>query len=160
LSYINQGAVRQVVAKDQYRVEITALPVNVNESARYQPHATRLTLQCADKDQTLLNLMYPVSETFVWRPESCGDVILEVEVHDAVLTRRYTGDYAFPRFLRDFSRGQQRFGPDDFERPGSVWDRLGMTSIQIQYKLQGHQKPIELLGRGVGRVPQSIARCW
>jgi type VI secretion system protein ImpL len=160
LNYINRGAVQQVVAKDQYRVQITALPVNVNESARYQPHATRLILRCADKDQTLLNLMFPVSETFIWKPASCGDVILEVEVHDAVLSRRYTGDYAFPRFLREFSRGQQRFGPEDFEGSRNVWQRLGMTSIQIQYKLQGHRQPIRLLGGGVPRVPQSIAGCW
>ncbi len=160
LSYINQGAVRQVVVKDSYRVQITALPVKVNQDARYQPHAVRLTLQCADQDQTLVNLMFPVEETFIWTPATCGDVILEVDVQDAVLTRHYTGDYAFPRFLREFNRGLQRFGPEDFEGPSSVWKRLGLGFIELQYKLQGHRPAIRLLGGSVSRPPQSIAECW
>ena len=159
-TYLNQGAVQQVVVKDQYRVAITALPANVNSDARYQPHAVRLTLRCGESDQTLVNLMFPTSETFNWSPGQCGDVLLEVDVHDEVLTRRYSGEYAFPRFLRDFSRGERTFRPKDFEEATTAWDRLGINRITMQYKLSGHRPVIALLRAGLGTAPRTIAHCW
>jgi len=159
-TYLNQGAMQQVVVKDQYRVAITALPANVNSSARYQPHAVRLTLRCGEKDQTLVNLMFPTSETFIWSPGKCGDVLLQVDVHNEVLTRRYSGEYAFPRFLRDFARGEHTFRPGDFEEATSVWDRLGINRITMQYKLSGHRPVISLLRAGLGAAPRTIATCW
>ncbi len=159
-TYLNQGAVRQVVVKDQYRVNITALPVNVNSDARYQPHAVRLVLRCGDEDQTLMNLMFPTSETFVWSPGECGDVLLQMEVHDEVLTRRYFGEYAFPRFLRDFSRGEKTFSPGDFEEATTAWKRLGIRRVNMQYKLSGHGPVIALLRAGLGAAPKMIADCW
>ena len=158
--YLNQGAVRQVVVRDEYRVRLTALPVNVNSDARFKPQTVKLILRCGEKDQALLNLMFPVSETFIWSPGSCGDVLIQVEVQDEVLTKRYSGDYAFPRFLRDFARGERTLRPSEFEGASTVWDRTGIERIDMQYKMSGHSPVIGLLRSGLGSAPRQIASCW
>ncbi len=158
--YLNQGAVRQVVVRDQYRVSLTALPVNVNSDARYKPQSVKLILRCGEKDQVLLNLMFPVSETFIWSPGKCGDVLVQVEVQDEVLTKRYSGDYAFPRFLMDFAKGERTLRPSEFEGASTVWERAGIKHIDMQYKMNGHSSVIGLLRSGLGSSPRQIASCW
>jgi type VI secretion system protein ImpL len=73
------------------------------------PHATNLDVKCPNQDFTMVNLNYPVRKTINWSPDSCGDVVFSIEVDNLVLTRKYTGSDAFPRFLQDFSTRNQNF---------------------------------------------------
>ncbi|RLA81233.1 MAG: type VI secretion system protein ImpL [Deltaproteobacteria bacterium] len=160
ISFLNQATLSRRVVKKKYEVRIKGLPTDANPEAQLKPHATYLELQCADGAQSLLNLNYPVSQTFTWSPDRCGDVILQIEVGNLTLVKRYTGYKAFPRFLKDFQDGHRTFVPDDFPKEAEALRRLGIKTITVKYALRGHRPVIGLL-RGVSvKIPERIVRCW
>ena len=111
-AFLNKGAKVQAQAQvkaqtkqQNYNVGIRGLPTEANREAKFQPHGTRLELHCGASMQSIANYNYPVHKTFFWSPDTCGDVILQIEVGDLVLTRRYMGPQAFPDFLKEFQGG-------------------------------------------------------
>ncbi len=162
-SFINRGTVaRNIIeeAKSEYQVEIKAYPTDSNRDALRKPHATRVVLHCDDGAQKLVNLQYPVKKVFRWSAETCSDVLFQIEVGDLVLSRKYSGPEAFPRFLRDFSRGRRVFRPKDFPRQKRRLQALGIREIVVRYRFSGHRPVIALLGRTPRRIPRQIATCW
>ncbi len=162
-AFINQGTVAKNVmseAKSQYTVTVKALPTDCNRDARLKPHATRLIVQCDDGPQQMLNLNYPVQETFIWSPESCGDVIIEIEVAQLKLTRKYSGGDAFPRFLRDFSRGERTFRSGEFGSGAAGLKQLGIREIIVRYEFRGHGPILKLREQAPRTIPRTIVTCW
>ncbi len=160
LSFLTKGVSVERTARPYYDVVIQGLPTDVNREARIKPHATHVELQCADKTQELDNYQYPVTKKFRWTPETCGDVVFQINISDMVLTKRYTGSQAFPRFLRDFRTGARIFHPEDFPEYESALKRLGIKFIKVRYRLSGYKPVLQLLHSGPGAVPTRIARCW
>jgi len=146
--------------KANYTVSIRGLPTDINPEAQIRPHATSLELQCADKAQKLINLNYPVRKTFNWSPETCRDVIFQIEVGNLVLTKKYTGYRAFAKFLKDFIDGQRTFYPKEFPRHKAALKRLGIRYIKINYQFNGNRPIIKLLTSAPGRAPRNIVKCW
>ena len=111
------------------------------------------------------NLNFPVRKIFEWSPDSCGDVIFSIEVGNLVLTRKYTGDKAFPRFLSDFGKGQKTFYPKHFPEHEPNLKRLGISYIKVNYQFRGEKPVLDLLYKDkqrirVPRLPRNIVRCW
>lgn len=157
--FLNRGARGRAVAKPQYTVQISGLPTDTNKEAQLKPHATRLELQCADGTQVLTNLNYPVTKTFVWKPDQCGDVVFQIEIGEHVLTKTYTGSRAFAKFLQDFRNGQHTFHPNDFPEKRAVLKGLGIRYIRVRYRFRG-SRPILALAQGMSaRVPEKIVDC-
>jgi type VI secretion system protein ImpL len=165
--------------KSNYFVSIKGTPTDANADAVIQPHATRLILQCAEGSQKITNLNYPVHKTFNWSPASCGDVTFQIEVGDLVLTRKYTGEKAFVKFLKDFRKGKKVFIPKNFPKQAKALKRLNIKSIRVNYGLSGHKPLLNAVyaiedaerkkaaaakkrkrGPKVPTVPQEIAVCW
>jgi type VI secretion system protein ImpL len=154
--------------KTNYIVSIKGLPTDTNKDAQVRPHATNLEIKCTDKSLRLDNLNYPVSKTFDWSPQNCGDVIFKIKVGNLILTRNYTGDLAFPRFLKDFSKGHRVFFPSEFPKEQAALRRMGIKYIKVKYELTGHRPVLGLLTSGkptkvvsrAPRVPEDIVRCW
>ena len=146
--------------KDSYGVKIKADPTDTNEDAAVKPEATRLELVCADQTILLENYNYPKEKVFTWAPESECEVIFSIKFRNLVLTRRYTGKNAFPRFLKSFSRGRVKFLPSDFPEHQDDLNRMGVKFIRVRYQFKGHQSVIGLLHAGPGRVPTEIVQCW
>jgi type VI secretion system protein ImpL len=165
--------------KSNYFVSIKGTPTDANADAVIQPHATRLILQCAEGSQKLTNLNYPVHKTFNWSPVSCGDVTFQIEVGDLVLTRKYTGEKAFVKFLKDFAKGKKVFFPKNFPKQAKALKGLNIKSIRANYGLSGHEPLLNAVyamedaerkkaaaakkrkrGPKVPTVPQEIAVCW
>ena len=160
LTYLTKGTRAARPTKDTYSVLIKAYPTGANKNARVIPHATSLELQCATETPRLVNLNYPLSKTFNWSPQTCGDVIFKIEVGNLVLTKKYTGYQAFPEFIKDFERGQRVFSQREFPDEASALERMGIKNITVKYQFQGHQPVLELLRSDPGDIPQDIARCW
>lgn len=160
LSFLTKGAISAKPVEGNYSVAVRGLPTDTNSEATIKAHATRLEVQCADASNTLVNLNYPVSKTFAWSPQSCGDVVFQIEVGTVVLTKKYTGFYAFPQFLKDFGGGQRTFTPADFPNQEEALKRLGIKFIKANYNFKGHEPVVNLLGTAPGRAPRNIVSCW
>ncbi len=157
--FLNRSARGKTVVKSQYAVRISGLPTDTNKEAQIKPHATRIELQCADGSQVMTNLNYPITKTFIWKPESCGDVIFQIEVGDHVLTKTYTGSRAFAKFLQDFRTGQHTFYPKDFPEKRAVLKGLGIRYIRVRYRFKGSRPVLALLQGMSTRVPEKIVDC-
>jgi len=159
-SFLTKGDIATKLVKANYTVSIKGLPTDINPEAQIKPHATSLELQCADKAQKLINLNYPVKKTFNWSPETCRDVIFQIEVGNLVLTKKYTGYRAFAKFLKDFIDGQRTFYPKEFPRHKAALKRLGIRYIKASYQFNGNRPIITLLTSAPGRAPRNIVQCW
>jgi type VI secretion system protein ImpL len=168
-SFLTKGAKAKVAAvaaappKQNYNVTIKGLPTDANAESRTKPQSTRLELLCAAGAQVIDNLNYPVSKTFVWSPESCSDVVFQIDVGDAVLTKRYPGAHGFPEFLHDFPGGRHTFYPREFPREQQVLERMGLRFIRVNYQLTGGHDIQAAPGRGSGQpgqIPARITQCW
>ncbi len=160
LAYLSKGAQAARPRKSSYSVKIRAYPTDTNRNASMRPHATLLELQCAGESTRLENLNYPVAKTFVWSPQSCGDVLFQISVGNLVLTKSYTGYNAFAKFLDEFKTGQRIFKNNEFPSEEAALRRLGIKYIKAKYQFQGHRKALEMLYSAPGRPPSRIVRCW
>ena len=160
LRFLTKGAAAARPIKQSYKVRITALPVDTNKEASVKPHATHLKIQCADKTKRIDNYQFPVRKTITWSPASCGDVILEIDVANLKLVKKYTGYNAFAKFLMDFRYGQKTFKPSEFPEQEAALKRLGIRFIRVKYQLKGHKPVLRLLARAPKRVPNKITKCW
>lgn len=163
-AFLSKGAQVQASAagrQPNYTVAVKGLPTDANSDARIRPHATRLELQCAGAPQTLVNQNFPVGKTFYWSPETCGDVIFQIEVGDLVLTRRYGGSQAFPDFLREFAGGSRTFPIRDFPGEKDALLRMGLKYIRVNYQIIGGAQVVKQGSAMAGATaPRVIARCW
>jgi type VI secretion system protein ImpL len=151
-----------MAAASDNTVTVNGLPTEANDNARVQPHATRLTLQCMDSQQVLVNMNYPVSKTFTWSSQRCGGVVFAIEVGNVVLAKTYSGPEAFASFLMEFGSGTRTFSPDDFPKEASMLKGMGIRYIKVQYRFSGHQAVINQAKPTMSQptaVPQAIARC-
>lgn len=164
-NFLGQGARAQAtviaMGKPQnFNVGIKGLPTDANAEARLKPHATRIELQCGNGSQTLVNNNYPVGRTFNWSPDTCGDVVFQIEVGDTVLTRHYMGSDGFPDFLRDFRGGRRTFSSRDFPGERAALERMGIKHITVNYQFMGSGAIKKQAATMSGQAPRSIARCW
>ena len=160
-NFLNKGARAQAtkqVQQKNYNVEINGLPTAANPDASLQPHGTRLELQCGPTAQVLQNNNYPVNKTFYWSPELCSDVILNIEVSDLVLSRRYSGPRAFPDFLRDFRGGRRVFHAREFPGDKDSLERLKIKFIKVAYQFIGNMPVVQTVEAMPVALPGSIGK--
>jgi type VI secretion system protein ImpL len=165
-SFLTSGAKAKISAaaplKQSYNLTIKGLPTDANSEARRKPQRTRLELQCAAGTQVIDNMNYPVTKTFIWSPETCGDVLFQVEIGDLTLVKRYPGPNGFPDFLQDFAGGRHTFYPPKFPQEKQALERMGVRYIRANYQLFGSREIMS--GQNTkslpSRVPARITRCW
>ena len=126
------------------RLTITGRPLGVNPGATAKPYAATLKIQCTTGDVSLNNFNFPVSETFSWSPEQCGDVNLQLKVDTITLTKKYPGSMGVVNFIQDFIDGQKSFSPNDFPGAKKKLDALGVSSINVRYDFSGHEDLLKL----------------
>ncbi|MCC7211517.1 MAG: hypothetical protein IT451_06640 [Candidatus Brocadia sp.] len=162
LTFTTEGYKTAKSIQTVYDVTIKAIPFDVNPDAKKKPHSTRLEMRCSGSTQSLTNKNYPVQETFRWTPETCGDVILQIDVGENInLIKQYEGAQAFPNYLRDFPGGQHTFTAEDFhDDQRACMERLGIKYIKVKYEFRGHQALLEHFASLQESVPRNIASCW
>ena len=161
-SFLRQSteAKQTVTTKTSYNIMIKALPTAANPQARLQPQSTKLELQCGGSTQSLVNFNYPVNKNFQWSPDTCGDVLLQIEVGDVILKKKYSGYQAFPEFLQDFKGGLRTFFSNDFPGEKAALERLGIQFIRLKYEFSGD---LPVLGKIVAlprQAPRNVVKCW
>lgn len=126
------------------KLTITGRPLGVNQGATAKPYAATLKVQCSNGDVTLNNFNFPVTETFSWSPDQCGDVSLQLKVESMTLTKRYPGSMGVVNFIQDFVDGQKSFSPDDFPGAKKKLDALGINTINVRYDFAGHEDLLKM----------------
>ncbi|MCJ7581702.1 MAG: hypothetical protein MUP98_14350 [Candidatus Aminicenantes bacterium] len=153
------GKVTQI--KENYNVLIKGHSAEVNDEALVYPHATILELQCAGKSQKLIITSFSEEQDFNWSPQTCKNVILTIEFKNKKLTKKYTGDMAFPEFVKDFFYNQPLF-PREFPKEEAGLEHDGINLIKVKYEFQKQEiEPIlKLLKSGPEKIPEIIVECW
>lgn len=155
-----QAAVMAMGKQQNYSVGVKGLPTDANADAGVKPQTTRLELQCGGSSQTLVNNNYPVGKTFFWSPDTCGDVLFQIEVGDVTLTRHYMGPEGFPSFLKDMHGGRRTFSAREFPGEKSALERIGVKFITVNYRFIGSGAILQQTATLSGQAPRSIAQCW
>jgi type VI secretion system protein ImpL len=160
-TFLVKGAQAQAAAvtKQNYTVGIKGLPTSANREGKL-PHRTRLELHCSSGVQSIVNDNFPVSKTFTWSAETCKDVLFQIEVGEVILTKKYTGDQAFPEFLQDFKGGQKTFYPNEFPGEKAALEKMGIRYIKADYQFTGDQPVVGQVKALPGQAPRSIVKCW
>ncbi|MFZ4858663.1 MAG: type VI secretion protein IcmF/TssM N-terminal domain-containing protein [Desulfuromonadaceae bacterium] len=144
---------------------IKGLPTDANADAKIKPQSTRLELQCSTGPQIIENMNYPVSKTFNWNQEVCGDVTFQIDIGELVLSKQYPGAQGFPAFVKDFQGGRHTFYPQDFPREKAALERMGVRFIRANYQFSGI---LDSVGQNGGtapgamtdQIPRVITKCW
>ncbi|HEU18326.1 MAG TPA: hypothetical protein ENO00_02945 [Deltaproteobacteria bacterium] len=159
-TFITQGAQVSTSVQADYKVRVSALPVDVNDDAQKEPYEVALELQCSTGKILLENFNHPVSRVFTWSPNECGDVILQIYFEGLVLTKKYTGHDGFPQFLADFKYGSKSFTPDDFPQSKGILQEMKVKEIKVSYEFVDNNPVIKLLEKIPKNAPTVIATCW
>jgi type VI secretion system protein ImpL len=127
----------------------------------------KLELHCTSGVQSLANYQYMVNKTFAWSADTCSDVIVQIEVGDVVLTKKYLGQEGFMDFLRDFRGGKRVFYPKEFPVEKAGLERLGIKYVRVNYNFTGEGALIAQAKEAKAKaaelpsnVVRNIARCW
>jgi type VI secretion system protein ImpL len=158
--FLTRGVAVSKPSKANYSVKISGYPTSANDSAQVQPHATLLELLCAEGTTMLENRNYPVRKVFAWSPQSECEVVFTIKIDSLVLTKKYTGPLSFPKFFKDFSKGQARFIPSDFPDYEDELKRMGVRFIKAKYAFKGNEPIVKLLSAAPGKTPMEIVKCW
>jgi type VI secretion system protein ImpL len=189
ISFLNQSVtsrvsevVKQKLAESSTtksaKLSLAASPIGVNAGAKARPYAAMLSIQCAQEVIELSNLNIEASNTFEWKPSQCGEVILDIEIDNLILTKRYPGPLGLSMFLQEFKDGARVFTPADFPAAMEQLDKLGVREITLRYGMQGQNDVIKLaedysyileqttpstmpaVSRLDIKVPARAGRCW
>lgn len=159
-SFLKKGAKAKLAVppKQNNIVSIKGLPTDANGDAITKPQGTRFEMQCATGAQVIENMNFPVSKNIAWSPDSCGEVVFQIEIGDLVLTRKYQ---TFPEFLQDFQGGRHTFSPQNFPREKAALDRMKIRFIRVNYQFSGTHDIMKMgAGASLGQIPRVISRCW
>lgn len=189
ISFLNQSVVSRVseVVKQKLaessttksaKLSLAASPIGVNPGAKARPYAAMLSIQCAQEVIELSNLNIEASNTFEWKPSQCGEVILDIEIDNLILTKRYPGQLGLSTFLQEFKDGARVFTPADFPAAMEQLDKLDVREITLRYGMQGQNEVLKLaedysyileqttpstmsaVSRLDIKVPARAGRCW
>ncbi|WP_300667612.1 type VI secretion protein IcmF/TssM N-terminal domain-containing protein [Desulfoluna sp.] len=158
-TYVTRGTYGNKSEKTEFKVTIEGLPTDINSDANIQPHMTTLKLDSVDKTQVLVNRNYQVKETFQWSSREGGDVTLKIGVGDLVLEKKYTGNWAFAKFIKAFSHGQHEFHVKDFPESEATLKRMGVRYIRVNYKMTGTRPILRMMYNVAGKPPEVIIAC-
>lgn len=121
--------------QSKFNVQIASYPVRSNVGAT-QPYGSSLTLSCAPGPQLLTQLNYSTSMVFNWASSICGDTELKIMVDNQTLVKRWTGEFGFIEFLKEFKDGKKSYRPIDFPDHKDALDELGVNRIDVTFLIK------------------------
>jgi type VI secretion system protein ImpL len=159
-SFLTQGSEAKTLIQSEYKVQIKALPIGVNDQAEKEPYEVVLELWCAKGKTRLENYNYPTSKIFTWSPQDCSDVTLQINFEGLSLVKEYAGCNGFSLFLADFRGGSKIFKPGDFPGSEGILKKMNVSEIKVTYEFKDSAPVIKLLNKVPQKVPEIIADCW
>ena len=155
---LNKGEQLTLEQQDEYAVSITTLPISVNNEAMIRPYSNTLFMECADEKTELLNNNFPETKKFIWRPDTCGDVLLQIQFEESILQRKYKGRLGFAQFLSEFQDGTKVFNVTDFPEHKGYLTNNNVTDITVSYDINGIKPVLDFLERRPPVIPDFIFR--
>ncbi len=143
--------------EDTYYVQLRSQPTLVNVDARERVDSTTLTLQCEDKEYSLVNRNYPRDEKFQYTVKKCGTATLEIDFPSFTLTRVYE---TFADFLKEFQYGTRNFSQKDFEDAEGVMKAAGVKSVNVRILPDGVSSVLQKEGGTPPTLPDRITYVW
>ena len=159
LAFLNAGLGKYKPVRDEYGLNIAALPTDVNDGADETPYAVELSLHCAREKQELVNYNNPSSARFTWNRNTCGDTRLIIHFKTVALDVLYPGENGFLNFLRDFQYGTKTFKAEDFPDQAAILKKLGIRDITLKYHLSGAEDILSGYRFTPGALPFVAAEC-
>jgi len=159
-TFITRGGEVSTSIQPEYKVQIKALPIDVNDDARKEPYEVSLDLGCASGKMRLENYNHPAQGIFTYVPVDCGDVTLQIYFEGLVLSKVYPGHGGFPQFLADFKNGSRRFTPDDFPESKGILKKMNVSEIKVSYEFVDSKPVIQLLEKVPRHIPDTVTACW
>lgn len=160
LKFLGQASQNTDAVQDAYTIHISALPTDVNSAAKIDPTSTKLTLDCEGGVQTLDNFNYQVAKDFVWKPNKCKKVSLEITFPNITLSKTWKGHDGMQQFLRAFDNNTKTFSRKDFPQHTDMLASQDIKTITVAYKMDGAEAVRTLLDQQPPSPPQSISWCW
>ncbi|WP_299983413.1 type VI secretion protein IcmF/TssM N-terminal domain-containing protein [Desulfobacula sp.] len=155
---LNKGEQLTLEQQDEYAVSITTLPISVNNEAMIRPYSNTLFMECADEKTELLNNNFPETKKFAWRPDTCGDVLLQIRFEESTLHKKYKGRLGFAQFLSEFKDGTKVFNVADFPEYRGYLINNNVTDITVSYDINGIKPVLDFLDRRPPVIPDVIFR--
>jgi type VI secretion system protein ImpL len=90
-----------------FTIKIDSLPVQANTMAKSLPFGAAITLSCGSSQQRLTQLNFSISQSFLWKANTCGDTELQIFVGDQTLTKVWAGEFGFSQFLNNLNLFKQ-----------------------------------------------------
>ena len=143
--------------EDTYYVQLRSQPTLVNVDAKERVDSTTLTLQCEDKEYSLVNRNYPRDEKFQYTVKKCGAATLEIDFPSFTLTRVYE---TFADFLKEFQYGTRNFSQKDFEDAEGVMEAAGVKSVNVRILPDGVSSVLQKEGGTPPTLPDRITYVW
>lgn len=125
--------------QDEYTVNVTCRPTDVNPRGYELPASVTLTMYASDGPQILKNVNLPASKTFKWRPADGGTVELQINFSSFSLIKRYTGDYGFAGFIEDFREGARTFIDKEFPQSTQTLQDINVSWVRVNYTFDTSQ---------------------
>lgn len=118
-----------------YSVSIISQPATVLEGAQLVPTGSQLTLECQSGVKVLDSMNFADQAKFIWRPGECQSVQLNAKFPDFSASYRYSGNGAWPEFLRQFIRGEALINVSDFDDYQDVMAALNIKQVLLRFKI-------------------------
>jgi len=144
------------LATTVFKIGVSAMPTSVNIEAKLVPHETKLVFFCREKEQILINYNYPVNGVLEWNMELCSQVSIEIGVGKKKLVKRYMGNSALVKFLKEFPEGERVFTLRDFNKDSEWLKSKDIDHFVVKYGFQGHESAKTALRRVNVRLPSKI----
>ncbi len=125
--------------QDEYTINITCRPTDVNPRGYEMPASVTLTMYASDGPLILKNVNLPASKTFKWRPTDGGTVELQVNFSSFSLIKRYTGDYGFAGFIEDFREGSKTLLDKEFPQSAQTLQDINVCWVKVNYTFDPSQ---------------------
>lgn len=158
IRFINGDGLEPVAHPKRFPLDLNILPVTANSDAAKYPRGVTVRLMCGDRKIVGGALNNRRSLSFVWSPESCDGLSLQVHFDDFSVVKEYPGPGGVVDFIYDAVNGGMTFTPDDFPASRGRLKAIGVTRIQPRFELNGGEAVISLLEDPGLPVPRRIIR--
>ncbi|MFV2056138.1 MAG: type VI secretion protein IcmF/TssM N-terminal domain-containing protein [Thiohalomonadales bacterium] len=118
------------------KVSIEAIPTGINSDSKEVPFQTRLTIECGTQTLLLTNKNYKVEESIEVNPLECTSVVIKILIGKLTLTKRYTGEWSYFDFRRDFQFGQRSIPVRELEVSNGLLQDYDITKVIVGYRIK------------------------
>lgn len=129
----------------------------MNAEARERPNVTRFVLNCGTEKIELLNRNYPQEKVFLYKPQSCGEMTLSIEMPSFSLSKTFA---SFGEFLHYFQYGEVTLDAEDFPQQAESLKKAAIHSLRVRVLPDNTNIFLGVQEHHVPAMPERITYTW